>query len=182
MIALVRHPSSPPDAVRVSALAERDASGQLRVRWLFRGVRGLRVPPPGAVRRGARLWEHTCAEAFVAADDHAGYVELNVSPARAWAVYAFAAYREGGPLDAPGLAPDIAVEHDDDDLAIDVRVGLAALGAAYERAALRVALTAVVETTDGRLSYWALRHPTATPDFHHAEGFALRLPAPERRT
>lgn len=182
MIALVRHPSSPADAVHVSALAERDARGGLCLRWRFRGVGGVRVPPPDTVRRGERLWEHTCAEAFVAADDRPGYIELNVSPARAWAVYAFAAYRERIPLDAPGLSPDVAVERDDDDLAIDVRLGLAALGPAYERSALRIALTAVVETTDGRLSYWALRHPTATPDFHHTDGFALRLPAPVRST
>jgi len=39
------------------------------------------------------------------------------------------------------------------------------------------AITAVIEEADGTKSYWALRHPSAQPDFHHADGFALELPA-----
>jgi hypothetical protein len=33
----------------------------------------------------------------------------------------------------------------------------------------------VIEEGDGVLSYWALRHPAARPDFHHPEGFALEI-------
>jgi hypothetical protein len=33
----------------------------------------------------------------------------------------------------------------------------------------------VIETLDGSLSYWALRHPPGKPDFHHSESFALEL-------
>jgi len=33
----------------------------------------------------------------------------------------------------------------------------------------------VIEARDGRISYWALNHPTNKPDFHHADGFALKL-------
>ena len=42
---------------------------------------------------------------------------------------------------------------------------------------LRLALAAVVEEDDGRLSYWALQHAPGNPDFHHPEGFALELRA-----
>jgi len=41
--------------------------------------------------------------------------------------------------------------------------------------ALRVALAAVIEEQDGRLAYWALRHPPGNPDFHHPESFTLEL-------
>jgi hypothetical protein len=34
-------------------------------------------------------------------------------------------------------------------------------------------LTAVVEEENGRLSYWALKHPPGKPDFHSPEGFVL---------
>ena len=44
-------------------------------------------------------------------------------------------------------------------------------------AALRVGLTAVVERTDGRTSYWALAHPSSRPDFHDASGFVAHVPA-----
>jgi hypothetical protein len=39
-------------------------------------------------------------------------------------------------------------------------------------------VSAVVETLDGALSYWALRHPPGKPDFHHADSFALELRLP----
>jgi hypothetical protein len=40
---------------------------------------------------------------------------------------------------------------------------------------IRLGLSAVVEATDGGLSYWALRHPPGKPDFHHIDAFALQL-------
>ena len=40
---------------------------------------------------------------------------------------------------------------------------------------LVLALSAVIEHLDGRISYWALRHPPGKPDFHHPQGFALEL-------
>jgi hypothetical protein len=43
---------------------------------------------------------------------------------------------------------------------------------------LRLGLSAVVEASDGTLSYWALNHPVAKPDFHHPDSFALELAVP----
>ncbi|MND06273.1 hypothetical protein D3C83_275510 [compost metagenome] len=40
---------------------------------------------------------------------------------------------------------------------------------------LLVGLAAVIEAADGALSYWALRHAPAKPDFHHRDAFALAL-------
>ena len=40
----------------------------------------------------------------------------------------------------------------------------------------QVALTAVVETADGEVSYWSLAHPAGKPDFHHADCFCLEIP------
>ncbi len=37
----------------------------------------------------------------------------------------------------------------------------------------RLALSAVIEEVRGRLSYWALTHPTEKPDFHHEAGFLV---------
>jgi hypothetical protein len=44
---------------------------------------------------------------------------------------------------------------------------------------LRLALSVVVEETDGRLSYWAITHPAERPDFHHRDGFVLPLEHPD---
>jgi hypothetical protein len=179
VLALSPHPSTPAYAWTVSALAERTADDDLRLRYVLRGpLDGIRLPPPGALRRADRLWEHTCAEAFLAAEGTSAYVELNFSPSREWAAYAFTAYREGAPLAASRLEPRIIVRRERDALALDVLVALTDLSCAYQDAVLRVGLSVVVEATDGRLSYWALRHPSAHPDFHHADGFALRLEPP----
>ena len=43
------------------------------------------------------------------------------------------------------------------------------------RIPLALSFTAVIEDTDGRLSYWALAHAPGKPDFHHAHAFALEL-------
>jgi hypothetical protein len=179
VIALKPHRSTPDDSRTVSALAERTDAGDLRLRYVVGGaLDGVRLPPLGALRRSDRLWEHTCAEAFVAADGASAYVELNVSPSREWAAYAFTAYREGGPLAASRLDPRIVVRRERDSIALDVRVALADLSSAYRDAVLRIGLSVVVEATDGRLSYWALHHPSAHPDFHHPDGFTLRLEPP----
>jgi hypothetical protein len=179
VIALTPHPATPADAWRVSASAER-AGDDLRLRFVLDGALDrIRLPPLGALRRGDRLWEHTCMEAFVAAHiapTSSAYVELNFSPSREWAAYAFTAYRDGGPLAATRVEPQVVVRRDRDTLALDVLVALGDLSCSYPDAVLRVGLSTVVEATDGRLSYWALHHPSAQPDFHHADGFTLRLP------
>jgi hypothetical protein len=41
---------------------------------------------------------------------------------------------------------------------------------------LSVAVAAVIWTTDGGESHWALAHPSSRPDFHRRDGFALILP------
>jgi hypothetical protein len=40
----------------------------------------------------------------------------------------------------------------------------------------RVGLSAVIEETSGRRSYWALAHPSGKPDFHHSDSFTLEVP------
>jgi hypothetical protein len=46
-----------------------------------------------------------------------------------------------------------------------------------DEGAWRLGLSAVIEETNGRKSYWALSHPPGKPDFHHSDCFALELPA-----
>jgi hypothetical protein len=171
MTPLVPHPSTPESAFGVAAGVERVAGG---LRFAYRVVGDLdvvRVPPPAPPVRTDQLWEHTCFEAFVAVDGERGYVELNAAPSGAWAVYAFARYRERGA--DPAGEPAIAVDRSAD--ALDVTATLAC-----PPSRLRVGLTAVIERSDGRTSYWALAHPSARPDFHHADGFVARVP-PEVR-
>ena len=73
-------------------------------------------------------------------------------------------------LPAPQITPRLA----GDVLELAVRLGAEQLPPGE----LCVGLTAVVESADGRHSYWSLRHPAGQPDFHHREGLALALRVP----
>ena len=164
---------------RIVAQADRPKPALLALRFVVDvALARVRIPRPEPSHRGERLWEHTCFEAFIAARASAAYHELNLSPGGAWAVHAFARYRDGGPLADDSLAPRIAVQRDDGRLAVEAIVDLASLAPTYTTAPLRVALAAVIEAEDGALSYWALRHPPGRPDFHHADGFTLVLDPP----
>jgi len=172
VIPLVPHPRTPGAAVRaVHAAAARAAEGLLALRYRIEAdLERLRIPPPCAPAPGERLWQHFCCEAFVApAAARAGagpYREFNFSPSGEWGAFEFHGYREGGPLAVAD--PGISVRTDGEALELSARV-------AVDPARLRVALSVVIEELDGRLSYWALRHPALRPDFHHPDGFALEI-------
>ena len=40
---------------------------------------------------------------------------------------------------------------------------------------LEVAIAAVIQAPDGRLTYWALTHPGPQPDFHRRDGFLIAV-------
>jgi hypothetical protein len=93
-----------------------------------------------------------------------------------WAIYRFSAYREGMTA-AEGAPPRIAVRRDATGLTTEAAVDLDSWPVLRDASKLRLALSAVIEDTQHCISYWALAHPPGKPDFHHADGFALKLPA-----
>ena len=44
------------------------------------------------------------------------------------------------------------------------------------RTGLQLALAVVLEDLQGRIAYWALKHPPGNADFHNDAGFVLKLP------
>jgi len=125
----------------------------------------IAIPETGPVRRGDKLWQHMCFELFVSPGMPA-YREFNFSPSGEWAAYLFRRYREAEPGGAEVQA--LAVRRSAAKLELD-----AAIPAPEGR--LSIAISAVVESRSGALSYWALKHPAGKPDFHHPEAFALEL-------
>ena len=135
----------------------------------------LRVPPPRTPHRGERLWEHTCCEIFIARKGLPAYHEFNLAPSGEWAAYAFERYRESVPLVDETLDPQVRVRAAEGKLELDALIHLDRLSPIHARASLSLALSVVVEDRNGALSYWALRHPSGKPDFHHPDAFALEL-------
>lgn len=173
MIGLICHEPAPwVRSLRVSA-AWSDAGALALDYRLDADLGRLAIPDAIAPERGEGLWRHTCFEAFVMGEDAPAYREFNFSPSGAWQAYAFAAYRQGGPL-AHATTPRIARAEGG---AFSLGVLLPAQDLPPGRH-LRLGLSAVIEAADGGLSYWALRHPPGRPDFHHADGYALELARP----
>jgi hypothetical protein len=139
----------------------------------------VRLPGAGAGRHHIDgLWKHTCFEAFVAVDGAPGYFEFNFSPTLDWAAYHFEYYRGGMTVAALTRAPGLQVRRSGGQLDLTATVHLAGVASLARARVMRMALAAVVEEEDGRLSYWALQHAPGNPDFHHPDGFTLELRSP----
>jgi hypothetical protein len=162
----------------LTARAHGSAAGQWSFHYRVEGDIGLlRVPPPAAPVQSNGLWRQTCFEAFVKPAGAAGYIELNFSPSGEWAIYAFEDYRRGMQPRAPRQPPAIVTRQSAGVLELDARVAFEdPFTDSPSSDDLRLALAAVLEDREGRLSYWALAHASERPDFHHPSSFVLGLP------
>lgn len=178
--ALAIHPDSRSDAVAaIVADAARTRPAGLVLRYELRGDPAKIVMPrtTAPVRRD-ELWRHTCFEAFVRPHGSNAYVEFNFSPSTEWAAYGFDGYRAG--MKALDSLQALRIEVDADAACCALAVTLDLAGILPGQSAWCVGLSAVIEEAGGRKSWWALAHPPGKPDFHHADCFAMMLPAPSR--
>jgi hypothetical protein len=74
-----------------------------------------------------------------------------------------------------GAAPQIVQKIGGDSFEAHVVVDLSWLAKSSAGVGLRLGLAAVIEDRARVLSYWALKHPTEKPDFHHADSFVVEL-------
>ena len=175
-VALACHPSSPTVAVTgLSASARVGGAGKLAVRFALEAdMSRIVLPRTRPPARADELWRHTCFEVFVGLPESEAYCELNFSPSGEWAIYGFVGYRRGmAPIEVR-RPPRIAVRPTPRGLVLEAVTHLEELPMPRRGSPLRAGVAAVIEETDGRLTYWALAHPSALPDFHHRLGFALR--------
>ena len=118
-------------------------------------------------------------EAFWGFAGQQAYWELNLAPSGDWNLYRLSHYR--GPLAPVALAAppawqlrraprewEVAVELDLGEVAGGGELGVAGLP-------LEISLTSVIEQVGQGVSYWALAHTGAEPDFHRRDSFRLRL-------
>ena len=178
--ALICHPATYPHAeldieVPVCWTDPRILSFSYRLKG---DISGIRIPRQRTPRRADRLWEHSCFEAFLGEVGKPDYYEFNLSPSCEWAAYAFRGYRAGGPIEDDELDPNISVRLDAGRLDLIAFISLNRLPIIHSGSILRLGLSAVIEDSNGRLSYWALKHPPGKPDFHHPDAFALELTLP----
>jgi hypothetical protein len=174
---LVPHPATPfSNAWRINVEAKMARDNTLVLSYRLQGdLEALRIPAMSSPTRADGLWCHTCFEAFLRSGNASGYYELNLAPSTEWAVYEFFTYREAMKPLALEHSPQITVRREPDNLNLNALIDLSAFVGVRDAATLELALSAVLEDAHGRLSYWALTHPRAEPDFHHAGSFTMQV-------
>jgi hypothetical protein len=179
-VALTCHPMTPTGAVqKLTASARVGGAGKLAVRFTLEAdMSRVVLPRLQAPGRADELWRKTCFEVFVALPDSDAYCELNFSPSTEWAMYGFSGYRRGmTPLDVR-RPPRVAVRPKPHGLVLEAVTYLDDLPRPKPGSPLRTGAAAVIEEPGSHLTYWALAHPSALPDFHHRLGFVLPIGMP----
>ena len=181
----------PPD-LTVSGQASRQAgrqahrqaghqAGRLELVWRLTGDLDALVLPDASQsrRRCDGLWQTTCLEAFWGFAGQDAYWELNLAPSGDWNLYRLSHYR--GPLVPVALAvpPVWKVLRSARELEVAVELDLGEVAGGEEPwvagLPLEISLTAVIEQVGQGVSYWALAHTGAEPDFHRRDSFGLKL-------
>jgi hypothetical protein len=178
------HPNSLCFAVtHIEVQVARPQARSLTLTYVVTGkICDVAMPPVTAATRADELWRHTCFEAFLGSSPGAAYYEFNFAPSTQWAVYRFSSYRSGMRAATETIAPRISVETSRERYILQASLELDEVLASpespggNERGGMwRLGLSAVIEETGGRQSYWALAHPPGKADFHHSDCFALEV-------
>ncbi len=175
--ALRLHPDSLCSAVTdVEVDVARPHAGGLLLCYHVTGeIADLRVPPVVTAARSDELWRHTCFEVFVGTAANTAYHEFNFAPSTQWAAYRFSGYRSGMRVATEIGAPGIDVQSSPGRYTLQAALELDWLSSLPCDARWRLGLSAVIEETSGRKSYWALAHPPGQADSHHSDCFAHEL-------
>jgi hypothetical protein len=147
----------------------------LRLSYELQGALAEVVIPvaAGPPSRKDELWTTTCFEFFLGLPESQRYWEFNLSPAGHWNVYRFDGYRQGMEAEPAFTALPFSVQAEPTRVHLDIEVNLDKIVPAAPP--LKVAIAAVVQPTQGEVSYWALTHPGSQADFHKRRGFILRI-------
>lgn len=158
--------------MKLELQAEARREGQfLRFTFILSGdVEELNIPAfIRPLRRQDELWKTTCFEAFVSTPGNKSYWELNFSPSGAWNCYRFDDYRKGMRPEEGAQGVEIQPRQGIKGYQLHAAVDLSSVISIQEQ--LEISLAAVIQGTE--LSYWAIKHAGAEPDFHLRGSFVL---------
>ncbi|OKH42786.1 hypothetical protein NIES2101_32365 [Calothrix sp. HK-06] len=139
---------------------------------LLGDIQQVHIAPPETPQRKHELWQDTCFEFFIGAENSPGYWEFNLSPAGHWNIYRFDNYRQGMQEETAFTTLPFDVKHNSDSFTLALDVNLDKIISIHQP--IEVAITTVIKSKNGDVSYWALSHKGAEPDFHLRESFILK--------
>lgn len=167
-------PGAAPQGLQISGSVDR-RPGTLLITYIMAGdLERIVLPEPAlSVSRRHELWRRTCFEVFFGIPGQTAYWEGNFSPSGDWNIYRFTDYRQGMAEEQRSDRPlcrvvtdksrlESAGSMDIHDLCPDSEVLMAGIGC-------------IVLEMSGRISYWAVDHCGAHPDFHDRRSFQLQL-------
>ena len=132
------------------------------------------IPPPAtAPSRKFGLWEATCFEFFIGGVGDRNYWEFNLSPSGDWNVFHLDDYRQGLRDEIAFTSLPFAVDRSANSLTLKLAVDLSQI-ISIDRE-LEVSVTAVINSTQAEVSYWALTHCGDEADFHLRDSFVIKI-------
>ena len=123
--------------------------------------------------RRHELWEETCFEFFLSDGKSGPYWEFNLSPSGHWNVYRFKDYRREMHEELSFASLPFYVRNISEAFRLEVELNLDTIVRVEQ--ALKIAVCAVIQYTNGTVTCWALTHPGPRPDFHRRDGFIIEL-------
>lgn len=171
------HPFSPgaaPQGLQISGSVER-RPGALFITYIMAGdLERIVLPEPAlSVSRRHELWRRTCFEVFFGTTGQNAYWEGNFSPSGHWNIYRFTDYRRGMAEEQRSGRP--LCRRVTDKSRLELSCGMDIHDLCPDREVIVAGIACVVMETSGRLSYWAVDHCGARPDFHDRRSFLLQL-------
>jgi hypothetical protein len=168
-------PHQPAPDLQISGHLSR-LGQQLSLFYQIAGPSDTLELPPVSDRPSRKhdLWQTTCFEFFLGMVGSTPYWEFNLSPCGDWNVYHFDNYRRGMQEEAAIATLPYRVTCDAAAVKLNLSLDLSLL--TLPKQPLQLAITAVIKTTEqygGSISYWALAHTAAQPDFHQRNSFTL---------
>ncbi len=173
---MICHPKTPAPFIHsLHVHVTYQAQFGLRLYYDVKGdLAQLKCPSTQPSQAVDGLWQHTCFEVFIAIPNDDRYYEFNFSPSTEWAGYAFSDYRTRQTADYVPQTPTLKITQAAECLQLEAFISaddLPLLAGLSPQTNLQLGLSAVIEAQAGTLSYWALQHPDAQPNFHHRDSF-----------
>jgi hypothetical protein len=168
------HAPALPQIAITAAILRRENG--LSLNYLLTGnIEEIRFPSRSAQPgRKHELWKATCFECFLAIKHQPSYWEINLSPSGDWNVYRMDAYRRVGFREEDAIRHvEVTIAEEAGSFRLYATVDLTNLVLSDE--ALEASLAAVLQSSDGSETYWALKHTAPQADFHARETFILAL-------
>src|SRR5437867_2400082 len=164
-LALKLHPESLcPAATQIDADIAWLHGGCMALSYAVTGtIADPRLPAVSSPTRAEELWQHTCFETFIGSAGNETYYEFNFSPSTRWAAYQFGGYRRGMRVASSISAPAIEVQASPERFTLRAALQLDQFSSLPRHVPWRLGLSALIEETNGRKSYWALAHPPGKP-------------------